>query len=129
MNKFIKTFVVGSALLPLAACATPGGGPAGISMFDPNQHVASATALDGPDFGSCFSNMAFALAMLSGETTTMQFASPTCAAVLTSLQGKQLSASLLALRPIATIWREQSSSCRKTAVTAMFPFSRRTKAM
>lgn len=90
MRKFVRVFCAGACVLP-SACATPGGGAAGISMLDPNQHVAAATALDGPDLGGgCFSNVGFMLAVLSGGTTNLTFRSPTCAAILAETSRQQL---------------------------------------
>jgi hypothetical protein len=66
MQAFVKFSVAGSLLL-CSACTTPGGGPAGIRMLDRDQHIGGAISLDGTPNGLCFSNVAFAHALISGR--------------------------------------------------------------
>ena len=60
MRKLHRLLLAGVCLLP-AACATPGGGPLGLVMFDKDQHVSGAEPLFGRNDMQCLDDPTFLL--------------------------------------------------------------------
>lgn len=71
MLKSHRLLCAAACLLPVA-CTTPGGGPFGIVMFDPDQHVSSAEPLWGKNDLRCLDNPTFLLALLSNKDISQQ---------------------------------------------------------
>lgn len=80
------------AFLLGTACNTPGGGPAGIRLFDKNQHIGAATSMDGTPDGLCFSNIAFTHALVSGYRPAPPGLPVSCITLLLQLDTKAPSA-------------------------------------
>jgi hypothetical protein len=59
-------------------------------MFDRDQHIGGATALDGTADGACFGNIAYAHALVSGARPGPAGLPPTCNALLQQLENKTL---------------------------------------
>lgn len=68
--KRVRHIVAAASLLP-GACATPGGGPFGFVMFDPNQHVAAAEPLFGQGDERCLDDPTFLLTVFAIRKETM----------------------------------------------------------
>lgn len=64
MSSLTRLLCASACLFP-AACATPGGGPAGFVLLDPNHHVAGAAALDGTADGQCLSNPSYVIGIVT----------------------------------------------------------------
>lgn len=64
MQKSVALFITATCLLT-SACATRGGGPLGIVLLDPDQHVSGAEPLFGTDEDPCFDDPTFGLSFVS----------------------------------------------------------------
>jgi hypothetical protein len=86
MTGHIRLLAAAACLLP-AACATPGGGPLGIVMFDPDQHVSGAEPLWGKQDQRFFDDPSFLLSMVSTEAPSGRKWPEICGQIVQSIRG------------------------------------------
>lgn len=68
-----------TAFLLTGACATPGGGPFGMVMFDPDQHVSAAEPLFGKADLQCLDDATFLLTLYAPDPVTNR--PPACSSI------------------------------------------------
>lgn len=74
-----------AALLSLSACTT-GGGPAGIVLFNPDQHVSGAEALWGRNDDQCFDDPSFMMSIVSTESVQGRKWPEICGQIIQSIR-------------------------------------------